>query len=228
MADAGNGELIKLNITPCKLDGEQIKVDPDGGKPFSVMINPSDYTHTHSIKYNLKETLGQPGAEPKFSATNAETVSFKIVLDGTGVVAGQYDSVKEQITKLKEVVYTYEGEIHQPSYVRLLWGSLIFFGCLESLKVQYTLFKPSGEPLRAVLDFSFNGFMSMEEKALRANKSSPDLSHIVEVQAGDTLPLLCNRIYKDCSYYAEVAKVNNIVNFRSLEPGMKLHFPPLR
>jgi nucleoid-associated protein YgaU len=228
MANAGNGILVKLTITPCKLDGEKIMDDPDGGDPFSVMINPSDYTHSHSIRYNLKETQGQSAAEPKFSAINAETVGFKIVLDGTGVVAGQYDSVKEQIKKLKEVAYGYEGEMHQPSYVKLLWGSFIFFGCLKSLTVQYTLFRPSGEPLRAVVDLSFSGFISMKEEALKANKSSPDLSHIVEVKAGDTLPLLCNRIYRDCSYYAEIAKVNNIVNFRSLEPGTRLHFPPLR
>jgi nucleoid-associated protein YgaU len=41
------------------------------------------------------------------------------------------------------------------------------------------------------------------------------------------LPLLCNRIYNDPSYYREVARINNLSNFRNLEPGLILRFPPL-
>lgn len=104
----------------------------------------------------------------------------------------------------------YDGENHEPNHVRLLGGSLIFCGRLESMSVEYTLFKPSGKPLRA-------------------NRSSPDLSHVIEVKAGDdALPLLCDRVYKDCSCYLEVARVNHITHFRDIAPGRKLHFPPLR
>ena len=110
----------------------------------------------------------------------------------------------------------------------VLWGSQIFVGRLTSMKVDATLFKASGEPLRAKLDLEFKSYVSSEEEALRANRSSPDMSHLVEVRAGDTLPLLCYRIYRDSSYYLEVARYNNLTDFRDLEPGRKLHFPPLR
>jgi nucleoid-associated protein YgaU len=70
--------------------------------------------------------------------------------------------------------------------------------------------------------------MSKEEEALRANRSSPDMSHLIEVKAGDTLPLLCYRVYRDSSYYLEVARQNKLTDFRDLKPGSKLHFPPLR
>jgi hypothetical protein len=158
------------------------------------------------------------------------------VIDGTGVVnpstsgespKGSTD-VKTQIQQLEEVVYQFDGDKHEPSPVRLLWGSLIFFGRLETMSVNYTMFKPSGEPLRAKVDISFSGFMSAEEQSLKAKRSSPDFMHIVEVIEGDTLPLLCYRIYKDSSYYTDVARVNNMVNFRNLAPGSRLHFPPLR
>lgn len=156
-----------------------------------------------------------------------------MVIDGTGVVnlpiagVGSPD-VKTQIEQLNTIVYKYDGENHEPNQIRLLWGSLKFFGRLESMSVEYTLFKPSGEPLRAKVNLSFTGFLSKEEAALKANKSSPDLSHIVEVKAGDTLPLLCYRVYKDSSYYTEVAKINKLIDFRHLTPGSTLHFPPLR
>ena len=112
--------------------------------------------------------------------------------------------------------------------MRLLWGSLIFFGRLTSMSAEYTLFKPSGEPLRATVKLALKGSSSKEENRLKANKSSPDLTHTVEVREGDTLPLLCHRIYNDCSYYPEVAKANRLSSFRHLRAGTRLHFPPLR
>jgi nucleoid-associated protein YgaU len=49
----------------------------------------------------------------------------------------------------------------------------------------------------------------------------------VEVKAGDTLPMLCYQIYKDSSYYLAVARLNQLQNFRQLQPGQLLRFPPL-
>lgn len=222
-----DGEKKKLALSPCSDDDGKISVDE--GTVFEVMVNPSSYSHAHSISYNKKEAVGQAGAETKFGSVNAEKINFDIVLDGTGVVdvAGVPD-VKTQVQQLSDIVYKYDGDKHETNIVRLLWGSLIFFGRLDSMSIEYTLFKPSGEPLRAKVKLAFSSFLSKEEEALQANRSSPDLSHYVEVQAGDTLPLLCYRIYKDSAYYLEVARVNNLTSFRDLRPGTRLHFPPLR
>lgn len=225
-------DLKKLTITACTVDGGKVRV---GSRSFQVMLNPSSYRHEYGIDYDEGKTLGQAGAEPRFNAVEAEKVGFDLVLDGTGVVAvpgatfgGAPEPVKDQVRALRAIVYQYQGEKHEPSVVRLLWGSFIFFGRLTSMKVEYTLFKPAGDPLRAKVALSFVGFISKEEESLRAKRSSPDLSHKVVVAAGDTLPLLCHRIYKDSSYYPEVARYNDLTDFRTLEPGTVLHFPPLR
>ena len=222
----GAGQKKKLKISPCTVDNSG-NVSVDDGSSFEVMLNPSSYSHSYSIGYNKKEAMGQLGSDAKFSGIKPEKVNFDLVLDGTGVVEAT-DDVKTQVEQLTGIVYKYDGSEHEPSHVRLLWGSLIFFGRLESMSVEYTLFKPSGEPLRAKIKLAFTGFMSKEEEALRANRSSPDLSHVIEVKAGDNLPMLCYRVYKDSSYYLEVARVNDITNFRDIRPGTKLHFPPLR
>ena len=148
-------------------------------------------------------------SQVKFARDDAKG-EFRVLIDG-----------KEAI------VYQYDGKKHEPSHVRVLWGSQIFFGRLESMSVDNTMFKPSGEPLRAKVQLAFIGFMSKEEEALRANRSSPDMSHLIEVQAGDTLPLLCYRIYRDGGYYAEIARINDLTDFRELRPGTRLRFPPL-
>lgn len=217
--------LTRYSVTPSG------SVSIDRSRSVSVMINPAEFSQEYSIEYSDQKTLGQIASENKFSAINSDKVSFSLVLDGTGVVPTPSGTaakdVKTQITDLLGVVYEYDGETHEPSRVRLLWGSLIFFGRMTSMSTQYTLFKPSGAPLRAKVDLKFVGSMSKSEEQLVSNRSSPDLSHVVLVREGDTLPLLCASIYGDPAYYPDVARFNGLIDFRHLEPGAKLHFPPL-
>lgn len=228
MALFGGGQKQKLSIAPCKIDAAgNINVDRSK-QPFEVLLNPSSYSRDLVIDYNQTPALGQYGGEPRFSAYRPESVKFDLVLDGTGVTGGVVTDVKTQVKQLEAVVYGYDGKQHEPAPVRVLWGSLILFGRLTSLSFSYTLFKPSGEPLRAKATLGLKGYMSSEEGSLRANRSSPDLTHHVLVRAGDTLPLLCHRIYQDSAYYPEVARVNGLDGFRSLVPGTRLYFPPLR
>ena len=236
MSFAATGGKTKLLMT-------QFTVRPDGttqlqpGVRFEAMINPAEFKYTSGISYDKQKTLGEASANPKFSAVDDEKVSFTLVLDGTGVVPSGSGGgasarstpvgVKTHLAQLNKVVYQYVGTRHEPPHVRLLWGSLIFFGRLESMSTQFTLFMPSGEPLRAKVDLGFVGAMSKRESELVSNRSSPDLSHRVLVREGDTLPLLCDRIYGDPGYYLDVAAFNKLPDFRRLEPGRQLHFPPL-
>ncbi|HTI18917.1 MAG TPA: peptidoglycan-binding protein [Trinickia sp.] len=223
-----SGKKKKLSIAACKVNDGSISVD-GSRDAFEAMINPAAYKRQLDIAYSEQHTLGQFSAAPKFSAILPEKLTLQdLVLDGTGVVEmASPKSVKDMIDVLLAVIYNYNGQKHEPNYVRLLWGTFIFFGRAESISIDYTMFKPSGEPLRAKVSLSFTGWMSAEESTLRANQSSPDLSHLVEVAMGDTLPLLCSRIYNDPSYYREVARINNLTNFRNLKPGTVLRFPPL-
>lgn len=218
----------RLSIAVCKVRRHGTIIVDSATTPFEVMVNPSNFNRKLTIDYNEQQTLGQSGATPKFAAICPEDLSMSnLVLDGTGVLGTVTPTVTEMVNALLAVIYQYNGEQHEPNHVRVLWGSFIFFGRVKNISIDYTMFKPSGEPLRAKISMGFTGWMSNLERALRANTSSPDLSHLVEVTEGDTLPLLCNRIYKDSSYYREIARINNLVNFRKLEPGSVLRFPPL-
>ncbi len=225
----GAGAKSRLLMTRYKVNADgTTTLEPD--QRFEVLINPAEFKHVAGITYAKDKTLGDSAVNAKFSAMNDEKVSFSLVLDGTGVVPRPTRtprSVKAQLADLHNVTYNYVGTLHEPPHVRLLWGSLIFFGRLESMSTQFTLFKPSGEPLRAKVDLSFTGSTSKREGELVSNRSSPDLSHRVQVREGDTLPLLCQRIYGDPGYYMDVAAFNGLGDFRRLRPGLDLHFPPL-
>ena len=219
------GELVKLQIVAYTDENFSTKA----GKEFGVLINPSSYSHSFGINYKTNESMGDTAGAPKFEKYPSESLSFKIVLDGTGVVpvSGTRKNVYQLVTSLKDVVYTFNGSIHEPNYVQLIWGSMLFNGRLNTFKVDYNLFRPDGIPLRANVDLDFKGFTSKELSSKMANVSSPDMSHLITFSAGDTLPNLCFRVYKNSNYCLEVAKINRLKSFRNIKPGTELLFPPL-
>lgn len=221
--------MSKLPLTITQLVPNSNPPQPDKSKRFKVQINPSEFSQTRRIRYNRQRTQGQNSNPMRFSAIDPGTITFSLVLDGTGAVGGDGPPVEvvTQLEQLSRIVYNYDSSAHEPHHVQVGWGTLIFNGRLQSFTTQYTLFKPSGAPLRARCELSFVGFASNTQSNLEANRSSPDLSHAVEVVEGDTLPLLCLRIYGDARYYPEVAAFNGLREFRRLPPGLRLHFPPL-
>jgi hypothetical protein len=205
------------------------------GKPFSVDINPSKYSHKYQIRYSDTQAQGSSGKSPAFNKVANETVSFQLVFDGTGVVPSPMPMVKgllnegisARIEVFKKLVSKYNGKTHSPHFIQLSWGKLLFRCRLQQMDLTYTLFKPDGAPLRAKVTVSFVGFTSEEKLKKEEKKSSPDLSHVITVITGDTLPLMCKGVYGHSDYYLQVARVNRLTNFRSLKIGSQLIFPPL-
>ena len=202
---------------------------------FTAQINPDKYTHTSRVLYNRTQAQGSNGGSPDFNRIPSEVVTFELVFDGTGVVPAALpgvlpftgDGIIEQLDALKKLVFTYNGKIHSPNYLKLSWGTLLFKCRLGQLTVTYTMFKPDGTPLRARARAVFVGFTDEVELAKLAKRSSPDMTHVVTVKAGDTLPLLCYRVYGESRFYLQVAAANDLTNFRDLRAGTQLVFPKL-
>lgn len=201
----------------------------DIGQENSVkfQVNPAVIEKKRAITYNLSSPLGSVGSDTRYVKHEPEILKFNTLFDGTGVLEGT-ESVKDQMSKLDAIIYEYDGENHEPNVVNVLWGAENFNGRLHSMGRKFTLYSAEGDPLRAELDFTFVGYTSTSEQASIANRSSPDLTHIIQVKAGDTLPALCLKIYRDTSYYLEIARINKLSNFRRLIPGTELVFPPLK
>ena len=114
--------------------------------------------------------------------------------------------------------------------MKLNWGKgplENFDSRLMSVDIEYTSFERNGSPLRAVLKTSFTEDLDPEKRTAQERSSSPDLTHTRIVRSGDTLPLLSKEIYGSAKYYLQLARVNNLSNFRDLTPGTELIFPPL-
>jgi len=224
-----SGRKAALKIIACTMSGGSAQPTSDS---ISLLINPSELSLKRKTEFSTCVPMGDAASGRNFSKMQPDTLTFSTVFDGTGVVPMPTGSklppeVEDQLEALNKIVYAYNGQQHQPDVVQIVWGRLLFNGRLTSLDIDYTLFKPNGAPLRAKVSMSFQGYKTRQEATLEADASSPDLSHLVVVRDGDTLPLLCHRIYGDSSYYVDVARFNGLHAFRTLKPGLTLHFPPL-
>jgi hypothetical protein len=197
---------------------------------FEALINPETYTHEYKLKYaDSAQGQGTSGQELKFEKIEPQEMTFEFLFDNTGIIDGKRrENIADDLAKFKSLLIEYKGDAHQPNIIKLVWGEhSVFKGRVMDLSITYKLFNPDGSPIRAVAKVKFKSTVEDGKRAAEDHNSSPDLTHYRKVKAGDTLPLLCHRIYGDSRYYLQVAAVNNLGNFRKLIPGMELLFPPV-
>ena len=217
-----SGELEKLTIqayTEADYSGESVG-------EFTAYVNPNELTLAYEIEYDSGQGSGTTGSRMDFKQIKPSDLSVSLFLDGTGA-NGHKISVQDEINKFQEVT-GYNGTIHRPNYLLVAWGNLTVRRCvLKSASVAYKVFKPSGEPLRAIISASFADNTDDQTRVAEAQDESPDLTHQRIFKAGDSLPSMCQEMYNDASLYPQVAKINNLKSFRNIAPGTTLVFPPL-
>ena len=197
---------------------------------FEALINPESYSLSYKLKFSESaQGQGTSGQQLKYEYTEPEEISFDFLFDNTGIIDSKpRPSIADDLKRFKEVVVSYKGDAHEPRHFKLVWGeNSIFKGRVTELTINYKLFRPDGTPIRAVATVRFKSSIEEQKRAAREDRTSPDLTHARKVKAGDTLPLMCYKIYGDPKYYLQVAAANGMNNFRRLEPGTDLVFPPI-
>jgi Contractile injection system tube protein len=203
---------------------------PDySGQPvgeFVAYVNPHEITIAYEVEYDSAQGAGTTGSRMNFKKMKPGDLSLTFFIDGTGANGRQIE-VQDKVEQFQTVT-GYNGNIHRPNYLKVVWGTLQVKRCvLKSASIAYKLFKSDGVPLRAVITATFTDSADDQTRVALAQDQSPDLTHVRLVKAGDTLPLLCHEIYGDPLLYLKVADANGIDDFRNLTPGTRIFFPPL-
>ncbi|TMI64915.1 MAG: hypothetical protein E6H07_03075 [Bacteroidetes bacterium] len=229
-----SGELKRI-----KINGYDNISRTGSPKVFTAFINPDELTINYTSRFDDQPAAGKTTTTGNFLGTNPVELTLKFYLDGTqaaGKLKGSDGSDMTVAQKLNEFysVCGYNSDSHRPRYVEVIWGKLhflrfdpeVFFGSVTSVSVNYKLFNQDGTPLRAILNVTFKQYVPDEESESGGQPASPDLTHVRIVKEGDTLPAMAYKIYGDYKYYFEVARANNLNDFRNLVPGTKIFFPP--
>lgn len=199
------------------------------GKPvleFEAFVNPTEITVSYEMEYDSAQGSGTTNSRMEFKKVKPGDLSLTFFLDGTGA-SGRPLDVQAKVEEFQKVT-GFNGNIHRPNYLKVGWGTIEIKRCiLKSASIAYKLFKPDGVPLRAVITANFTDNADDRTRVAVEQKSSPDVTHVRLVTAGDDLPTLCHRVYDDPLLYLQVARANRLDDFRALTPGTKIFFPPL-
>jgi hypothetical protein len=222
-------ELAKFEIK--SFSDNEFKKD-GGKKDFKVPINPESFTRNLKVERDTTKGHGNNQTNSKFVGTAPEELKIEFILDGTGTMEGYLESmkdtpVKDQLKQFIECVYDYDGKIHSPRYLKILYGSELKFNCvLTTLDINHTLFNTDGSPLRAKIIANFLQYLAPETRAKKERNSSPDLTHQRTVKAGDRLDLMTFDIYDNPGYLLQVGLKNDLTSIKYIQPGRELFFHP--
>ena len=227
-------------------------------KTIFVQVNPDRYTISHDVQFCEGQAMGSSSQDLRFNRIGSEEVTFDFLFDSSGVlppakikdgkvekipltenlvealkpaIANPFEEAKTieaEINEFKELLSGYDGETHQTRYLRLLWGSYQLECRLTNISIEYKLFRRDGRPIRANAVCKFKGTQSHQEMQSQQNQQSPDVTHTKIFGQDDLFTLLSERTYNQSKYYIDVARSNDLLSFRNVEAGKKLHFPPVK
>lgn len=167
-----------------------------------------------------------------FANGGINTMEVSILLDGTGAYASKNDEpieVIQQLTDLMENTVIYNGSIHQPPFLKVIWGTLPIFLCrAASIDVDYKTFNSEGVPVQANVNLVFIEDVDQELAKNQANKQSPDLFHQHKVADDESLALISYNYYSDTKHIRLIASANKLDNLYAIYPGQTLIIPPLK
>ena len=213
---------FNLKIIPVNREGFPV------GIPFVAMFNPESFAVHEDVVWAANCANGNQGANPAYQRTKPRTFTLEFTLDGTGVsTKGVKIPLTAQIALFRATTTGIRGHLHSPNYLLVQYGTFINTCVLNSSDVTYTMFDIFGLPLRAKVSARFTEQTKEGFSDALAMLSSPDMTHSRVVKEGDLLPLLTREVYNKQEYEIQVARANKLKNFRKLEAGTTLVFPPL-
>ncbi len=194
------------------------------GANITAQFNPTEFSLSKGVKIEDKDTTGLNGAEPQFIRGENEKSSRNLFLAAT-LGGGSVKSQTDACRKLAQIV----PSLRRPPIVTVTWGTALSFkAVVESVQRKFTLFDPSGTPLRATVTMSFKEYKTTAElQAELQGQASPHTRRRV-VQRGDTLSRIAAEAYQDAAAWRQIVDANAgvITNPRRLEPGSVLIIPP--
>ena len=214
--------------------------DPSSPEGIKVLFNPNSYSIAKSV------TWGAPRAsdgqiQQTNSATNAPVLSFggggsrvltlELFFDVTEM-AGATPPVKDVRTLTNKIVALTlidqdAKPTPRPPTCEVSWGTqpkgsdFPFVGVVSSLTQRFTLFRNSGEPIRATLTVVFTEFL---DPVADKRGTDPELTTRI-VKRGDTLDGIAAEVYRDPSRWRTIAEANDLDDPRHLLIGATLRIP---
>jgi len=210
----GSLERAEIEILNGKHEGEIIE----------CKFNPPEYTTEKRVNYGELKATGSGASVQQFVDGGAKSLTMELFFDTSTEREDVREEYVDDFDKLQEV----DSELHAPPVCQFVWGEgLAFTALVESIEKRFTMFLPSGIPVRARVNVTFTEYKTAEYHQAEVSPESTDKTKAWTVTEGDTLWLVASKEYGDAEHWRTIADANDIQNPRALEPGEELELPPL-
>lgn len=193
-----------------------------------VLFNPEEYNISRSVNY---AKLSIPGTDsPIMQFINGGETSLSLTLHfdtQNDYTRKTSDDVRAYIQPIMNALWI-DGKLHAPPEAAFSWGRCFFKGIITNAKQSFTMFLPSGIPVRAKLDLTFTSNEDTEDARKRSPFESPNRTKARHAEKGAQLWRIADAEYGDPKYWRIIADFNKIYNPRKLPQGKLLQLPPLK
>lgn len=203
------------------------------GNRIPVMFNPSEYSINQDNNFASMGIPGLSGPLLQFVHGNARTLEMELFFDtyeenrrGSTVLNRPGDDVRSEVKKFVDLMEI-NPKTHVPPVVEVHWGSLHFTGVVTRANQKYTMFLPSGIPVRATVQATFQEYINADLEDTRIRRQTADYSQRHLVHQGETLASIAALHYDDPGQWRPIAARNGIDDPRRLTPGSLLSIPRL-
>jgi Contractile injection system tube protein/LysM domain len=204
---------------------QSAKLQIEGGDTIQCAFNPETYTISKTNVWTYKPNQSKDWPDPEFGGGLPMTYKLSLLLDSS--LQGADQSIKDQANALMKAMH---GGGSAPKFVTFSWGqNKLPKAAPLSISIQYALFHPNGDPMRAFVDLELAQAEDTSPVGQAQNPTTRGTaglrSHIV--QDGDSLHSIAYESYGDATRWRPIAEANGIDNPLALRRGSTLTIPRL-
>jgi len=207
-------------------NGSTAAPGPPCGK-IEFQFNPKELSLSKTAKWKRDtQKNAKKSGVPEFTGADPCKLTLEMFLDAT-------DKMNDAVVKTVEKLFnccvptstSLDAKKPSPPWVIFRWGGLTGFPAfISSVTAKYTVFTPSGMPVRAVCT------VAIEEIAGQTAGQNPTSGALAvhrtrRIVAGDSLASVAYASYGDAGLWRKLAQVNGVEDPMRLTPGQVLLLP---
>lgn len=200
----------------------------DDQTAFSVLFNPAEYNISRSVNYAKLDIPGTDSPIMQFISGGETSLNLTLYFDTQNDhISKKSDDVREYMQPILDALWS-DGKLHAPPEAAFSWGGCFFKGIITDAKQSFTMFLPSGIPVRARLELTFKSNEDTIGARKKSPLESPNRTKARRAEKGAQLWRIANAEYGHPKYWRIIADFNKIYNPRKLPEGRLLQLPPFK
>lgn len=203
------------------------------GPPVACMFNPKELTLSKYNYWNQGQTSGANMPQLTFGGGQPMSLNLELFFDTYHEEIPAKRDVRQHTrpvwemlaidVNLRDTTNTWG----RPPKVRFQWGTTsLFDAVITNISERFTLFLPTGTPVRATVQVTFQQVVDPTQRGPQ-NPTSGGVGgeRVWTVNDGDTLAWIAYKEYGDATKWRPIADANKLTRVRRLTPGTGLRIP---